>query len=224
MAPSGTCFERFLNDAEYRLAITTADLVLPDSGFMVMLCRLLRGWRLDRISGLAYFKTLLVTPEFKNAKVFWVLPNEQARVRLLAWATAHERPIAPEAFYVAPRYSPAVTDEILLRLLQERRPDHVVIGIGAGPQEKLGWFLRKQLSYRPAIHCIGGALGFVTGDQVAIPDWADRCYLGWFLRLLNRPRVFVPRLWKARLLPGLILRYGKQLPPLRSRPIISGKS
>jgi hypothetical protein len=32
-------------------------------------------------------------------------------------------------------------------------------------QDKLGSYLKHQLSYRPEIYCIGAAPGFVTGDQ-----------------------------------------------------------
>ena len=69
-----------------------------------------------------------------------------------------------------------------------------IIAIGSGAQEKLGYYLRENLSYRPAIHCTGAALGFITGDQKAIPDWADRFYLGWLWRLVAQPRIFIPRL------------------------------
>jgi UDP-N-acetyl-D-mannosaminuronic acid transferase (WecB/TagA/CpsF family) len=92
----------------------------------------------------------------------------------------------------------------------------VVIAIGAGPQEKLGYYLRENLSYRPAIHCTGAALGFITGDQIAIPDWVDRFYLGWLLRVLAQPRRFIPRLVQAFELPWLIWKYGENLPPMRS--------
>ena len=37
----------------------------------------------------------------------------------------------------------------------------------------------------PAIHCIGAALGFLTGDQVRIPHWADQWILGWLFRGFN---------------------------------------
>ena len=75
----------------------------------------------------------------------------------------------------------------------ERRRPHVIIAIGSGAQEKLGYYLRENLPYRPAIHCTGAALGFVTGDQIAIPDWADRLFLGWLFRLFAQPGVFAPR-------------------------------
>jgi len=56
VAPSGTCFGRLQRDEIYRRAMTHADLVLPDSGFMVLHWRVLRGKRITRISGLAYLK------------------------------------------------------------------------------------------------------------------------------------------------------------------------
>ena len=82
-------------------------------------------------------------------------------------------------------------------------------------QDKLGSYLKHALSYQPAIYCIGAAPGFVTGDQVFIPMWADRFFVGWIFRILSQPHILIPRLWKVRRLPGMILRYGKNLPPLR---------
>ena len=112
-------------------------------------------------------------------------------------------------------YSAPVIDDALLARIEARRPRHVIIGIGGGPQEKLGHYLKTHCSFRPAIHCIGAALGFLTGDQISIPDWADRLYLGWLLRFLAQPRLFAPRLLMALKLPALIFRYAEKLPPLR---------
>jgi UDP-N-acetyl-D-mannosaminuronic acid transferase (WecB/TagA/CpsF family) len=76
VAPSGTCFARLSEDALYRRAMTQADLALPDSGFMVLLWRLLRRRRIARISGLAYLQELLRRPELReNGAVLWVLPH-----------------------------------------------------------------------------------------------------------------------------------------------------
>ena len=37
---------------------------------------------------------------------------------------------------------------------------------------------RRNYAFTPKPHDeIGAALGFITGDQIAIPDWADRFYL-----------------------------------------------
>ena len=92
-----------------------------------------------------------------------------------------------------------------------------MIAIGSRPQEKLGHYLWENLSYRPAIHCAGAALGFITGDQAAIPNWADRFYLGWFFRLMARPRIFIPRLVRGFELPWLVWKYGEKLPVARGQ-------
>jgi UDP-N-acetyl-D-mannosaminuronic acid transferase (WecB/TagA/CpsF family) len=218
IAPSGTCFARLREDEPYRRAVLAADLAIADSGLMVMLCRLFRHERLQRISGLKYLKHLLAT--FTGAatgKAFWIVPNESAARKLLDWSSREALPVASEDCYVAPHYGSEVTDPNLVELIGRRRPAHVIVGIGSGAQEKLGLYLRETLSYRPAIHCIGAALGFVTGDQIAIPDWADRLFLGWFWRLLAQPGTFIPRLSRGLELPWLCWKYGETLPPMREQ-------
>lgn len=218
IAPSGTCFSRLREDEPYRRAILAADLAIADSGLMVLLCRLFRGESLPRISGLKYLKHLLAVLRTAGAgKILWILPSERSRQKLLEWSRSEALPITGEDCYVAPRYGFEVGDPNLIALIDRGRPAQVIIAIGSGAQEKLGHYLRQNLSYRPAIHCIGAALGFLTGDQIAIPDWADRIFLGWFVRLMSQPHRFVPRLIRGFELPWLIVRYGEALPPFRSK-------
>ena len=216
VAPSGTCFTRLREDAVYRRAVTEADLILPDSGFMVLLWRLLRRRRIMRISGLAYLKEMLKTPALRQSgQTFWILPNRSASEKTIDWLTSHGFAISRDDHYIAPIYGPLVEDEALLALLDSRRPRHVIVALSGGVQEKLGFSLREHLGYRPCLHCIGGALGFITGYQVAIPDWADRFYLGWLFRLIADPARFIPRARNALALPGMILRYGAELPAFK---------
>ena len=220
VAPSGTCFARLREDEPYRRAILAADLTIADSGLMVLIWRLLRRQKIRRISGLRYLQQLLAKLKGEAAtEVFWVLPSERARQKLLDWSCREAFPVKIDNCYVAPQYGMEIEDRPLLVFVEERRPEHVVIAIGSGPQEKLGYFLRENLSYRPAIHCIGAALGVITGDQIAIPNWADRFYLGWLVRLFSQPRRFIPRLWRAHKLPWLIWKYGEKMPPLRRKTV-----
>jgi len=217
VAPSGTCFSRLRHDTAYRKAVIHADLAIPDSGAMVLLWRALRGKKITRISGWKYLQRLVARLfAEKPSRVLWVLPTERARAKTGSWLRSNDFAFIAD-FYVAPRYGGLVDDRQLLAQIEHHKPMHIVVGIGGGPQEKLGQFLRQRLSYRPAIHCIGGALGFLTGDQKPIPDWADRFYLGWFLRLLAQPRNFIPRLWNAHELPWLIWKYGENLPTERRK-------
>jgi len=217
VAPSGTCFARLTQDEVYRRALTEADLVLPDSGFMVLLWRLLRGRDITRISGLAYLTELLRRPELQqNGAVLWILPNADARGKTLHWLQAHGFATTPDDCQVAPIYGLPVEDSSIVEWIDAGRPRHVIIALSGGVQEKLGLYLREHCSHRPALHCIGGALGFITGYQVAIPDWADRFYLGWLFRLITDPGKFLPRAMNAVALPGMILRYGEHLPAAKS--------
>jgi exopolysaccharide biosynthesis WecB/TagA/CpsF family protein len=216
VAPSGTCFARLREDEQYRRALVSADLAIADSGLMVLVWRLLRHQKIRRISGLKYLQQLLAKLRGEpNTEIFWVLPSELARQKLLDWSRREAFAVKIDNCYVAPQYGLEIEDRDLLALIEERRPAHVLIAIGSGRQEKLGYYLRENLSYRPAIHCIGAALGFITGDQIRIPGWADRVYLGWLVRLFSQPHRFIPRLSRAHKLPWLIWRYGEKMPPLK---------
>jgi len=217
VAPSGTCFIRLREDEPYRGAMLSADLAIADSGLMVILWRLLRGESIQRISGLKYLKHLLRNLKGEGTEVFWILPSEHARQKLVDWSQREVFSINRENSYVAPRYGSDVEDRDLLALIERNRVSNVIIAIGSGAQEKLGFYLRENLSYRQAIHCTGAAIGFIIGDQIMIPDWADRFYLGWLLRLIAQPQIFIPRLRRGFALPWLIWKYGEKMPVARSQ-------
>jgi exopolysaccharide biosynthesis WecB/TagA/CpsF family protein len=205
-----------VHSAAYRQALQSADLVLTDSGFMVLLWFLLTGERLPRHSGLKFLRAVLERPELKEpGAVFWVMPSAEEDIRNRAWLNAHGFPVTVDDVYIAPHYQPRVIEDAgLVRRLEIHRPQIVMLAIGGGVQERLGATLRDQLSYRPAILCLGAAIAFLTGSQTAIPPWADRFLLGWLLRLISNPRRFWRRYWTALRLAPLLCRYREQVPPL----------
>jgi len=198
----------------YREALTTADLVITDSSFMVLLWQNLTGERLPRHSGLALIRAVLVREELKApGAIFWVMPSREEALRNLAWLRQQGFATTEEDVYLAPHYAPGpLEDAALVARLVARRPRVVLLAIGGGVQERLGLSLRAALPYRPAILCLGAAIAFLTGSQVAIPPWADRCYLGGVFRLLSNPRRLWRRFWVARRLAPLMRRYREGLP------------
>ena len=215
VAPAAPSMVNLRYDRDYRDALAAAEFAIADSGWMVLLWKIMAGRRLTRISGLAYTKRLLEHETVRNANaVIWIVPSPSARDKLVDLLRCREIPVADANVYVAPRYARPVRDETLLDRIRHQGPAHIVIAVGGGKQDKLGHYLKPRLDYKPAIHCIGAALGFLTGDQIAIPDWADRLYLGWLLRLFAQPGIFIPRLWRARELPFLLIKYREKLPPL----------
>jgi UDP-N-acetyl-D-mannosaminuronic acid transferase (WecB/TagA/CpsF family) len=216
VVPAGPALMELPHDREYRQALLEADLAITDSGFMVLLWNVMAQDCIRRVSGLEYLKILLPRTEFREpGAALWVMPSQDSLQRNLGWLKSQGFPTAPEDCYVAPKYAGStIVDDVLVDLVNARKPRHVIIGLGGGVQEKLGLYLRGHCVVRPSIHCIGAALGFLTGDQIRIPDWADRWILGWLFRCASNPKRFVPRYAKALRLPLLLWRYQDQMPEL----------
>ena len=213
VVPAGPALKNLAHDRPYRDALLGADFAIADSALMVLLWNMMRSDRISKLSGLKYLRALIEHAELRQAEnSFWVMPTRAAAERNAAWLRGKGVPVTDENIYVAPIYGAEVRDPELLDRLEMRRPRHLVIGIGGGTQERLGFYLKENLSYRPAIHCMGAAIAFLSGDQVRIPVWADEMGLGWLWRSVSNPRRFVPRYWDARHLVPLMLRYRDRLP------------
>lgn len=205
--------------AEYRRALLEADLNIPDSGAMVLFMRLFRGRRMRRVSGLAFLEELLCRTELGPAgSTFWVHPTVEQRRRNVTYLRHAGIETTEEDNAIAPMYPDSgLADPELWEQLKGRDPKAIILCIGGGVQERLGWWLREQYKEAglpcPAIICTGAAIGFLSGNQVNIPTWADYFYLGWLFRCIYEPTKFVPRYWSALPLAYYIIRYGERLPP-----------
>lgn len=231
--PSAPVLVRMTEDNAHREALLNADMAITDSGLMVLLWRMLTREKLERVSGLEYLKLLLeslaVTSQpLPTGNVFWIMPTVAARDRNLAWLQSSGHRTLVEDCYIAPHYPSKgpLADQTLVESVWARQPQHIIIALGGGVQERLGYYLKQQLAthgspasgalaYRPAIHCVGAAIGFLSGEQVKIPMWADYLYLGWLWRILSEPTKFFPRYWKATHLVRLMWRYREKAPPVR---------
>lgn len=215
LAPSGPGLCDLQTDLNYREALESADLNLPDSGLAIFLMRCLGMGRLPRTSGLGFLSALLKCPQMQmTGASLWVMPSEESMYRTRVFLNQRGIPASDGDFHLAPFYSRSgeVRDDDLLEKIRASNARFVFICIGSGPQEKLGAWLRRNLPNSLTICCIGAAIGFLSGDQVAIPEWADRRCLGWFFRCVSNPGKFVPRYAGALRLVGLILRY-REKPP-----------
>ena len=73
--------------------------------------------------------------------------------------------------YLAPHYSGGlIVDDALVEIAMRRKPRHVVVCLGGGTQERVGLMLKRECDFRPSIHCIGAAIGFLTGNPSSDSD------------------------------------------------------
>jgi UDP-N-acetyl-D-mannosaminuronic acid transferase (WecB/TagA/CpsF family) len=213
VVPSAPGLRTLPFDKLYRDALLGADFAITDSMLMVLLWNLLQADSVPRISGLSYMRALIKRTEFCEAgKSFWVMPRAASARRNSDWLNANGVQVSESDIYVAPMYGSVVADPELLSRLRERRPPHVVLCVGSGTQEPLGFYLKQHLDYTSAIHCVGAAIAFLTGDQVGIPIWVDRSGLGWLWRVFSNPSRYGPRYWEALHLVSLLLRYRDRIP------------
>ena len=215
VVPAAPALKDLETNCGYREALLNADLVITDSAYMVLIWNRIQKDKLTRLSGLEYLRELLLEPEMRRpGNTLWIMASQKSAELNLKWLMEQGIEVPEEAIYRAPIYGREIDDPALLEAIDRLRPQHVVVTLGGGTQELLGLYLKRNLKFLPAIHCIGAAIAFLSGDQVRIPVWVDRMYLGWLYRCISEPRRYVPRYWGARKLAGLMLQYRSELPPL----------
>jgi lipopolysaccharide/colanic/teichoic acid biosynthesis glycosyltransferase/UDP-N-acetyl-D-mannosaminuronic acid transferase (WecB/TagA/CpsF family) len=206
----------FMQSPEYREALLEADLAIADSGFMVILWWLRTGRRLPKSSGLTFLREFIKREDFRTIGIFWIMPSEEETRRTKRWLEIQGVRAEEKNFYIAPYYGKgSVEDEELIARIEKGQPKIVMVGLGGGVQERLGLVLRRRLTFRPGIFCVGAAIAFLTGGQVRIPVWADRLYLGWLFRIVYSPRIYCRRYLEAFRLAPIVFKYKSELPPMR---------
>jgi len=216
VAPSGPGLASDLtNCGVYARALLEADLVLPDSGLMCLWQQWFCTETINRISGLTFLTGYLKNWSVEKESSFWIMPDEKQAKANLSWLSQNmDYPARECDVYIAPMYRKTgdIEDSILLNKIRESKPSTIFIQVGGGVQERLGLFLKNNLEYRPTILCTGAALAFLSGEQVRIPSWVDRFYLGWLLRCFFAPQIYIPRYLKAFRLLYLLNKFGKECP------------
>ena len=217
--PAAPALLKLRYDLDYRQALEKADLALADSGLLTLLWRCVTGRHLKHISGLSYLRSLLTNVDgVKEMDVLWVVGSESEKEKAVAWLERNQFSGSSANCWVDDAKTGKGTGahSLLLRI-EESRPRHIIIALASGVQEKLGLYLREYLLYRPSIHCVGAALGFLTGSEPAMPAWAERWHLGWVARGFAQPRMILPRIGIAITLSAMVLKYRAEMPRLRTR-------
>ena len=98
--------------------------------------------------------------------------------------------------YVAPKYNNFV-DNKLLKIINNYKPRYIIINIGGGSQEPLAIYLKKNIKHKISIMCTGAAIAFMTGEQAPINKIIDQFYLGWLMRIIWNPKLYLKRILKS---------------------------
>lgn len=211
--PSAPSLAEIRVDESLRRAYRSSDFAVVDGGYVALILRVFFARSLPRISGLQILQRLIGDRDkraipFHERRLLFVVPSGEEGERIIRYLRVNGFESDRLAWYEAPFYRQEADyeDKVLAAKVGEWSPDWIILCIGGGRQEKLGYYLRscgngvrpqEARQNGPVILCTGGAISFFTGSQAKIPTWADRMYLGWLFRICRSPRTFLPRYWRA---------------------------
>jgi N-acetylglucosaminyldiphosphoundecaprenol N-acetyl-beta-D-mannosaminyltransferase len=75
----------------------------------------------------------------------------------------------------------------IIKELQEKKPDFVLVGMGVPKQEAFLHTLTTQLTYGIGIG-VGGTFDVLTGEKKRAPDWCISLHIEWLYRGLTEPK------------------------------------
>ena len=200
--PSAPGIVSINSSREYYNSLKNADYVFFDSGFFVLLLRMFKNIKVVRFSGykfLYYF--FIYLKKNKNKSIFCIDPNTKFSKSNKNFL--RKKGLKRTYNYIAPHYGTKnLKDKKLLAKINKVKPDFILTNIGGGTQEILGLYLNNNLKKKPIILCTGGAISFFTGDQAPINNFIDKFYLGWLVRLIFNPLIFIKRyVYALKLIP-----------------------
>ncbi|OQY97671.1 MAG: acetyl-mannosamine transferase [Candidatus Brocadia sp. UTAMX2] len=195
-------------DKEFKKIYQEASLVLADGMPIVWASKFLGTPLKEKVSGSDLVPVICKFAAEKGYRLFFLGGRlgavEKARENLIK--------MYPQIKIVGV-YSPPFgfennreENEIIIKMIQNARPEILLVGLGAPKQEK--WIYRhyKKLDVPVAIG-VGVTFEFISGMVKRAPKWMQKLGLEWFWRLIMEPR----RLWKRYLIQdicffGLVLK------------------
>ena len=191
--PSGPGLSIINIDKIYLKALRNSDQVLFDSGYFVLLLKFLKNVSVKKLSGYLFFTHLVKHLQKKKfKKLLSIDPNHKLSKNNNNFFVKKGLDKKKIIHYIAPKYNTLkLIDLKLLSLIKKNKPDHIIINIGGGVQEILGYYLKRKFNNKIKIFCTGAAISYFTGDQAPLSKFLDIYYLGWLLRILYNPSLLV---------------------------------
>jgi len=204
--PAAPALAQINSQKNYYKALKKADLAFFDSGFFVILLKIFKGINVNKFSGYKFLNLFFdYLKTNKNKSVLCIDPNkENSKANYNYFKKIGVKKIHN---YVAPKYNPKnIKDKKLLKIVKKTKPNFILTNIGGGSQEILGQYLKENIKRKTTILCTGAAIGFYTGKQAPINSLIDKIYLGWLIRLIFNPILFLKRYIHTFKLINLVIR------------------
>lgn len=176
-------------DNEFRKVYENADLILTDGKPLIWISKLLKTPIREKISGSDLFPRVCELASQKGYSVF-LLGAAPGVAEIAAENLKHKF----NNLNIVGVYSPSYgfenkVDEIkkIVKVVNERKPDILAVGLGAPKQEKFIYNYKNELKV-PVSLAIGASIDFEAGNIKRAPKWMQNAGLEWFYRFIKEPK------------------------------------
>ena len=180
---------RIEEDAEFRKAYNNATLIFADGKPLIWISKLYKQPIKEKISGSDLFPKVCELASKKGYSVFLLGAKEG-----VADKAAENIKRLYNSINICGTYSPLFGFENndkeiakIIRLVNEKKPDILIVGVGTPKQEKFIYKYRNDLSV-PVTFGFGAGIDFMAGNVKRAPKWVSNIGLEWFYRFLHEPK------------------------------------
>jgi len=177
-------------DELFSQALSAADILLPDGIGIVLAAKLLGLALYERVAGSDFFLELSKRAEDHAGLKYFFVGSSDVVLERISSRLRMEFPQIEVCGVYSPPFKEELSDEdsdVIVRLVNEARPDVLWVGMTAPKQEKWIYRNRDRLEV-PLIAAIGAVFDFYAGTKKRAPEWVCKMGLEWLPRLLREPR------------------------------------
>ncbi len=178
-------------DPAYRAAVTRADIIHADGGFLVTLAKLFGSQPIRERSATTDMFHDLAEAAAGAGLSFYLLGGSEAVNAECARIMQQRYPglniVGRRHGYFTPAEEPGIIDHI-----NAVRPDLLWVGIGKPKEQLFAVKYRDRLRAVWLITC-GGCFNYITGDYRRAPLWMQKYNLEWLHRAVCTPRKLLLR-------------------------------
>lgn len=186
------------NDEAYRHIQNNAVIAIPDGKPLSFVSRI-RGYRgAQRVAGPDLMPEILKLSEKKGYRHYFYGSTEQTLKAL----EKNLREQYPQLNIVG-MYSPPFRnltpeeDELVIKQINDVKPDFVWVGLGAPKQER--WMYEHKGKINAIMLGVGAAFDFHAGTAKRAPQWVQEFYMEWLYRLIQDPKRLMKRYLRSNI-------------------------
>lgn len=179
------CLNVAAEDEEYRATLNQFDLVYSDGVGVVWAGRALKNQRMYKVTGRQWIDEFCTICEVEGISLY-LLGGKPGIAREAAERLRMKRPKL-QILGVCDGYFVENSEANVLRELEEKKPDVLLVGMGVPRQEKWVMANRERLPVR-VCWGVGALFDYIAEVEPIVPKWMEELALEWLWRWMVDPR------------------------------------